>query len=283
MHSRTIAATSDHFGALINGNLSEANKRSVRYPEVDPEDFGRFVEYAYYRDYTVPSWTLDETIQAASDTEYRSDASRSAIEEAVVSLQEKTEVVAGWPDAPPPESLWPEEPQPTESWPAPSSKKAKKKGKRVISRNPRARFQERNYLSGVPSELLSKGFEAKSNSELEQNFTPVFLAHARLYTFAEMRLIDPLKDLALSKLHKTLLGFKLYHQRVGDIVELARYAYENGPDRSEDGTSNALRQLVVEYMACEIHAVGKHKAFRSFLEEGGEFVSDFWDVVSWQL
>jgi hypothetical protein len=94
-----------------------------------------------------------------------------------------------------------------------------------------------------------------------------------------MRLIYPLKSLALHKLHKTLMDFELYHQRVSDIVELARYAYENGPDRSEAGTLNDLRQLVVEYVVCEIDTIGRHNRFKALLEDGGEFVGDFWRIV----
>lgn len=71
-----------------------------------------------------------------------------------------------------------------------------------------------------------------------------------------------------------------YDQRVGDVVELARYAYDNGPDRSKAGSANELRQLVVEYMAYEVDTIGKHIAFQALLEEGGEFVTDFWAIVS---
>jgi hypothetical protein len=37
---------------------------------------------------------------------------------------------------------------------------------------------------------------------------------------------------------------------------------------------------VVEYMACEVDTIGKHKDFKTLLEEGGEFVTDFWGIVS---
>ena len=116
---------------------------------------------------------------------------------------------------------------------------------------------------------------------MDQNFTPVLLAHARLYCFAHLRLIAPLKALTLDKLHKTLLNFKLYAKRVGDIIELARYAYSNPdlPDRSGDGTLDDLRKLVVEYIVCEIDTIGKYDEFVKYMEEGGEFVGDFWRMA----
>ncbi|KAJ5052612.1 hypothetical protein J3E72DRAFT_365024 [Bipolaris maydis] len=106
-------------------------------------------------------------------------------------------------------------------------------------------------------------------------------AHARLYCFAHLRLIMPLKALTLHKMHKTLMNFKLYTKRVGDIIELARYAYSNPdlPDRSDDGTIDELRKLVVEYIVCEIDIIGKCDEFVKYMEEGGEFVGDFWRMV----
>lgn len=141
----------------------------------------------------------------------------------------------------------------------------------------RSAFESRTYTpDGDPKATLLLNFEIKSNSAVYQDFSPVFLAHARLYTFADMRLVEPLKNLALHKLHKTLLGFKLYRSRVGDVIALVRYAYDNGKDREDNGTIDELRRLVVDYIVCEISMFRKHKNFIQILEEGGEFVSDFW-------
>ena len=76
------------------------------------------------------------------------------------------------------------------------------------------------------------------------------------------------------QLHQTLLGFSLYERRVNDIVELARYAYSQGDD-----TRDELRQLVVEYMVLNVSAFSKHPSFILLLQEGGEFVMDFWNQV----
>lgn len=86
----------------------------------------------------------------------------------------------------------------------------------------------------------------------------MFLAHARLYSFADLRLVHPLKNSALHKLQKTLLAFQLYPKRIGDVIKLVRYAYEHGLDRSEASGMDELRRLVVEYMVSEVDAIGKH-------------------------
>jgi hypothetical protein len=145
----------------------------------------------------------------------------------------------------------------------------------------RIKFYQHKYIgNAAPSAEMVKAFEPTVNSTSDQDFTPIFLAHARLYTFADMRLIYPLKSLALHKLQQTLIVFRLCKWRVGDVVKLARYAYDQGPDRSKTGSLDELRQLVVEYMACKVRHIGEHKDFKALLEEGGEFVADFWRVVS---
>ena len=73
------------------------------------------------------------------------------------------------------------------------------------------------------------------------------------------------------------MDFKLYIKRVGNIIELTRYIYSNPDllDRSNDGTLNNLRKLVVKYIIYEIDIIGKYNKFIKYIEEGGEFVGDF--------
>ena len=132
-----------------------------------------------------------------------------------------------------------------------------------------------------PKNSILESFIPKSNQTSEDIFAPVFLAHARLYCFAHVRLIKPLEVLVLGKLHKTLMEFKLFSERVGDVLELARYVYSNAntPDRTLDGKIDDLRQLVVEYIACEIDTIGQSKGFTELMEEGVEFVGDFWGLA----
>jgi hypothetical protein len=142
-------------------------------------------------------------------------------------------------------------------------------------------MRDRSLATGPLASILAT-FTPETNTTATQDFAPVLLAHASLYAFAHARLIAPLQALALDKLHRTLLDFKLFAGRIVDVVELARYVYsaDGGvPDRGEDGTLDELRRLVVEYVVCEVDTIGKSEAFVGFLEEGGEFVGDFWKLV----
>jgi hypothetical protein len=288
VHSSAVAATSGPFRALVNGNLIEAKKRCAELEDVEPEDFVRFLEYAYRRDYTAPSWIQDE-----STCEFdQQDDSQAAEEPLPLTNDVPGDAPAPEPEPEPEVDLAPLIPQPPTSgvpWgftssPLYSKKKSKKSKKSRETYDMailRAKWHRRNYIGdAAPNADIIEESKPKSNSAANQDFTPVFLAHARLYTFADMRLIYPLKGLALQKLYMTLSAFQLYHQRVGDIVKLARYAYDHGSDRSTAGVVNDLRELAVVYIASEVEIVGKHPDFKALLEDGGEFVTDFWRVVS---
>jgi hypothetical protein len=170
-----------------------------------------------------------------------------------------------------------EEPPAAPPTPEPSCKAA------PISRTPlQTRFNSRTYLDdGSPKSQILQQFEPKPNTAVDQNFAPVLLAHAQLYCFAHLRLIEPLRALTPDKLHTTLMKFKLFTRRVRDIIKLARFAYSNLdlPDRKDDGTIGDLRKLVVEYIVCEIDTIRKCDEYVKYMEEGGEFVGDFRRMV----
>ncbi|KAH9872142.1 hypothetical protein IAQ61_004977 [Plenodomus lingam] len=293
VHAAAIAATSQQLDALIDGGMEESATRCARIKDVKVDDFIRFCEYAYRGDYTTPPWEEDLPEPSATsskgqqnrDNPWGSLASKKKKSKkgSVVPVPEIYEPVPEIPvpvDEPVPEIYEHvlEENSFAPTTPEPSFEAT------TISRTPlRARFNSRTYLDdGGPKAQILHHFEPQPNTTVNQNFTPVLLAHARLYCFAHLRLIEPLRALTLSKLHKTLLNFKLFTRRVRDIIELARFAYSNPdlPDRRGDGTIDDLRKLVVEYIVCEIDTIGTCDEYVKYMEEGGEFVGDFWRMVS---
>lgn len=268
--------------------MEESEKRCAKLEDVQVEDFIRFVEYAYRGDYTVPPWedVLPRPSSPVGEDQKNgfNDDLNSANSPAKVEAEDTQDQVTS------------EQPPPTY---AETTEEVLKDESciQVVSepmldlnsisgtplRTPLwTRFNNRNYLINVePRTQILNSFEPKHNTTANQNFTPVFLAHARLYCFAHYRMIAPLKALTLDKLHKTLLNFKLYEKRVGDVIELARHAYSHPdiPNRSADGTIDELRKLIVEYIVCEVDTIGKHEDFVEYMKEGGEFVEDFWRLA----
>ncbi|KAF5850646.1 hypothetical protein GGP41_010324 [Bipolaris sorokiniana] len=275
--------------------MAESCTKTVEYPDVEPEDFARFIEYAYRNDYRVPTWVHDKTHVKDEALPVRKPTVIEEPKQRATSLFGQPAPQAGF-GQPSSTSLF-GQPAPQAGFGQPSSTSLfgqssskplfgqtlpedKKKPRFEGVDSVRAGFDKRSYLAAVePKTVMLVAFEPKYNLAPDQDFTSVFLAHARLYTFACMRGVDPLKRLTLHKLHRTLLNFQLYERRASDVVELARYAYTQGKDREDDGTKDELRQLVLEYVVREVTIFGKHPAFLLLLEEGGEFVVDFWSLA----
>jgi hypothetical protein len=309
VHAAAIAATSQQLDALINGGMGESETRCAKIEDVEVDDFIRFCEYAYRGDYTVPpceELPLEPSTTSAKDQQ---NGDGDGWPSGLHSKKKKKKGKKQQWDVPEPEPLpiepvYPQEsvaysdvpepeypPTPVEY---PQEAPVYDESELEIAPEPpqapssisrtqlRTQFNSRKYLNdGGPKALILQHFEPTSNNAVTQNFTPVFLAHARLYCFAHLRLIAPLRALTLDKLHKTLMDFKLYTKRVGDIIDLVRYAYSNPdlPDRTDHGTLDDLRKLVVEYVVCEIDTIGRCDEFINYIEEGGEFVGDFWRMA----
>jgi hypothetical protein len=266
VHAAAIAATSQQLDALINGGMEESVTRCARIEDIRVDDFIRFCEYAYRGDYTTPPWqeVLPELSSTSSKGQQNGCDDPSGV---LMSNQKKVKKrrLVPVPD------VYEEPPAPEPSYEAAPISRAQF----------RTRFNNRAYLDdGGPRAQILRHFETKSNA-VDQNFTPVLLTHARLYCFAHLRLIEPLTTLTLDKLHKTLINFTLFTRRVGDIIELARFAYSNLDlsDRRDDGTINDLSKLVVEYIVCEIDTIGRCDEFVKYMKEGGDFVGDFWRMA----
>lgn len=126
----------------------------------------------------------------------------------------------------------------------------------------------RKYFWNAPR----PSFHPRTNCESCEDYTEVFLCHARLYVFAEKYDIAPLKKLSVNRLHQTLSVFTLYKERVGDIVDLMQYSYANTVHRSS--FDDPLRSLVIHYAASVVENLVQSSRFKALLEEPGELASD---------
>jgi hypothetical protein len=171
-----------------------------------------------------------------------------------------------WDSLTPPSS--PQSPQPSAYSPFGSKKD-----------NLRSKFDRREYCTTTPKQLSLSACEPVPNSSPEEDYGPVLLGHARLYVLGDKYDIPSLRNLALYKLHKTLVVHTLYDERFVDVVDLAKFVYDNTNDKPDE----ALRSLVVEYVACEIEMIGKAQEFDQLMEQGGPFVRDLWKLTRTNL
>jgi hypothetical protein len=286
VHSAAIAATSEYFNALINGGMGEAQKGCATFKDVRVDDFVRFCEFAYRGDYTVPAWepvSMDPPAEPDDVQGVLSKKEREKRKKMRKSSQTWSALIVGSRQAAYQATSIANGFTPDDStFEVACAVDCTGMPVRTSRAQLRSQFNNRNYsLDNCSSDGVFMGFQPVINSAAEQCFTPVFLAYARLYNFAHLRLVTTLKTLTLNKLHQTLLCFNLYRDRIGDVIELARYAYSDLdlPNRGDDGTLDELRTLIVEYIVCEIDTIGEHDEFVKLMEEGGEFVGDFWRLA----
>jgi hypothetical protein len=265
--------------------MAEASIGVTEFEDVLEDTFTRFCQFAYVGDYETPAFTRNleaensdslpsKTLSKSSLIVGEASKIDEHVEQAVAEVQPwefpvEAQVEVSVED-PPPEAIennW-------HGWGETSKKKSKTKTYRSKSSILRQEFDKKSYDTETTTSAAKFRCKIRGNELPEEDYTPVFLGHARLYVFAEKWGIDALKTLTLSKLHKTLAAFKIYEARRGDIVELVRFAYsnENTPDLDEG--VDALRALVTHYVTCEVDSLIESPDFLALLEQQGLFPRD---------
>lgn len=125
---------------------------------------------------------------------------------------------------------------------------APKKEKNTPSGQARAliRFKKPKYEYEGATAL-----EIEENNDVTKEYSEIFLAHARLYVFADYHRIERLQQMTLHKLHQLLSAFQLQKERKGDIVKLLRFCFPE--DSKKEGCPDKLKDLIVEYVACHMY------------------------------
>ncbi|KAG6118797.1 hypothetical protein E4U13_008241 [Claviceps humidiphila] len=76
-----------------------------------------------------------------------------------------------------------------------------------------------------------------NEGNMRLDFSAFFIAHAKVYIFADCYGVAGLLNLAMRKLHKALCGFRLSTLRIDDVVSLVDYCYnlrQTVPREAED-------------------------------------------------
>ncbi|KAG5953771.1 hypothetical protein E4U58_000289 [Claviceps cyperi] len=124
-----------------------------------------------------------------------------------------------------------------------------------------------NFYDGEDFDILSLPLREGS---MTTDYSEFFIAHAKVFVFADYYGVVELMNLSMTRLHKALCLFRLSSERIGDILAFVRFCYERpGPDR--------LKKLVASYSAAVIDpCVSEEVAqfFQELLKERGDFAAD---------
>jgi hypothetical protein len=221
--------------------MKEAAEKRVTWTDIDEGTFIRFSQYAYTTSYDEAEPQRRELKEASLDgnefakVEAENDAVHS--DDSIAKLQ----------TAP-----------------------MRKKSRRAFESNPYS-YHRKDHLWDAFKELHSRQpseVQGRVNSPGE-DYTEVFLCHARAYVFADRYGIDDLQSLALHKLRLALTGFELYPDASNDIIELVQYSFEKTVDKGK--FPDALRSLICFYAGCKLEDLWKSARFRSLLQTVPDF------------
>lgn len=131
--------------------------------------------------------------------------------------------------------------------------------------------------SGIIYPTSTSVFSPRKNTEGCEDYTAVFLCHAKLYVVADTYDIPSLKQLCLHRLHATLKQFTLYPSRFNDIATLAKYVFENTVPEDK------IRDMITLYYACIFEDARKQDGLKSLIEEIPDFAFGLIDKMSDRL
>ena len=124
--------------------------------------------------------------------------------------------------------------------------------------------------------------QPRPNKASSEEYTEVFLCHARLYVFADKYDIQGLKVLAMEDLHAVLAVYTLHKECTGDITSLLQYIYAETPETKE-GVDD-LRTLMIQYIEIEIGTLIKDEGLSDLMiQDGGCMLADFLKVMRKKL
>jgi hypothetical protein len=258
--------------------MAEAQSGKTVLDDVSEDTFISFCQFAYTGDYSTPVFVHAPKPESRDTSSLGSSMGSppTAIETVASAIE-----TADGPEPFPPPADGPMEVAVVElveadidDWDFAPKKSKKSKKNHSKSFLFRREFEERVYdISTVRS--TSKALcDIRDNQSAEEDYSPVFLGHARLYVFADKWHINELKALTLHKLHNTLNKFTLYEARRGDIVNLVEFAYSNDNTPDSDHDVDDLRALITHYITCEMESLVESPEFLSFLDQPGQFSRD---------
>lgn len=281
VHSSALAELSESLNSLMNGGMIEAKTRHVDWPEVDVDTFVRLCEFAYFRNYTPPSFRLVEgrtplkTIKPNKKKVRRKSRRSNVIWDTPMAEPEPESEPAPEPTA---EPLEPSDEASPPGDAVCNDPEIIHKERSVWTGQLRDKFTRSLVIPGVESNPLETTFTPPQITGSWEDFDPVFLEQAKLYVLADKYCIEPLRQLVLCKLYQTLSSFKLFDTGVGSIMEFVRFVYSNTPP-NYGGQVDALRNLVTRFVVSVLGQVGEDQIFQELLEDGGPFVADFWRII----
>ncbi|KAJ4424167.1 hypothetical protein N0V82_001215 [Gnomoniopsis sp. IMI 355080] len=250
IHEAAFSELSCPLEALLSGPYKESQTLRVEWPDIDEGTFIRFARWAYTGSYVTeePDIILDRTnvklsIPSSDGSDVVEDGDNVTPEEPLYSLQSIVD-------------------------------------KRSHHRRPgtkRHGLIQKFLDMSAKYPTTTSDFKPRQNKESCEEYTGVFLCHAKLYVLGDAYDIPQLRQLSLHHLHATLKEFTLYPSRLNDIAALARYIFNNTQAHDE------IQDMIGHYYACIFEDASKQQGLNSLISEMPDFALSLISSMSKRL
>lgn len=117
-------------------------------------------------------------------------------------------------------------------------------------------------------------FKPRRNADECEDYSQVFLCHAKLYVLAHRYSVSELKKLAGHRLYATLKQFALYPSRRRDVICVARYIFDNTVAGDE------VRGMIAVYFACVMEDMIKTEEMKDLMKGGPDFCFEVMSLMA---
>ena len=274
VHAGLVVQVSGSLDHMMNGNMVEAQQGFAVLDDTDKATFIRFTEWLYKGFYTAAPHSKDTR---SVEWPLNKEAEEQDHERALKMTADSSASVQGTTrNMQPSDSANAKNFKEQNDTVAPSAVSLESKSYR--KQELKHSFLHRKHNVRQESIRISP---PRPNQSPDEDYSGVFLSHARLYVFADKYYIKELRTLAFENLQATLSVFNLYAERTIDVVQLLRYIYANTlPTRTEEN----LRSLMSHYIAFEMDTLMSDEGFKALMiEDGGDLLTSYMEMVGKRL
>jgi hypothetical protein len=268
LHSEAVSRLSKSLNALVNGQMKEATESCAVWEDIDADTFVRFSKFAYTGDYDAAEPRL---VVSSSDEGDEVDGEGKAelpfANASISSVSPKEPVHTGWGAR---TLSYVESEAGGCNAPAPSPSPAR--------RTPRTQALWEDFVFRYCENGWGDIWGRRVTNLEDEDYTEVFLSHARMAVFADYHGVSALERLALQKLTLVLSSFHMWDAyRIEDITRLISYVYEHTVQLPSSPCP--LRELVCQYSACKMEVLWKSVGFKQVFETYTDFAKDLTDQL----
>ncbi|KAG6218202.1 hypothetical protein E4U34_004234 [Claviceps purpurea] len=236
LHSELVECKSKALGKLVNDASAEGQQGYIGFRDEDTRTFSAFADFIYTADYDIPYDLSPPHNGNNSNHRHKENCENQARQ-----LEQPDKDKWGRPE----NGHW---------W------------------NFRLHGEYRNIRRDCPYylDLPPVGIPCFNTRSMTTDYSEFFIAHAKVFVFAEHYGVAELMGVSMKKLHVALCTFELSEERIEDILALVCFCYDQqGAER--------LKRMVASYSAAIMDVqVSRQVAdgFQALIKERAEFAAD---------